>query len=192
MRVLATSLLSLLILTAAASPPPPQEPPLSAISPAEKLDRLFVQLKRTRDASDAQQISSEIWAVWGSSGSATVDLLVRSADAAIEKKQYAVALDNLDEAIGLKPSYAEAWNKRATLHFKTGNYERSMADIAQVLAREPRHFGALSGMAAILQSSGRDAASLAVWDKVLDLYPANRAAQSQVRLLSEKLAGSKT
>jgi tetratricopeptide (TPR) repeat protein len=192
MRVLATSLLSLLILTAAASPPPPQEPPLSAISPAEKLDRLFVQLKRTRDASAAQQISSEFWAVWGSSGSATVDLLVRSADAAIEKKQYAVALDNLDEAIGLKPSYAEAWNKRATLHFKTGNYERSMADIAQVLAREPRHFGALSGMAAILQSSGRDAASLAVWDKVLDLYPANRAAQSQVRLLSEKLAGSKT
>jgi tetratricopeptide (TPR) repeat protein len=192
MRFLATSLLSLLILTAAASPPPPQEPPLSAISPAEKLDRLFVQLKRTRDASAAQQISSEIWAVWGRSGSATVDLLVRSADAAIEKSQYAVALDNLDEAIGLKPSYAEAWNKRATLHFKTGNYERSMADIAQVLAREPRHFGALSGMAAILQSSGRDTAALAVWEKVLDLYPANRAAQGQVRSLSEKLAGSKT
>lgn len=192
MRIMATALLPLLILTAAASPPPPQEAPLSATSPAEKLDTYFVQLKRTRDASAAQQIAANIWSVWSASGSATVDLLVKSADAAIEKKQFAAALDYLDEAIALKPSYAESWNKRATLHFKTGNYERSMADIAQVLLREPRHFGALSGMAAILEASGNDEGALHIWEKVLDLYPANRAAQNQVRSLSEKLSGSRT
>lgn len=194
MRILATTLLPLLILTAAAAPPPapPQEPPLSAISPAERLDTYFTQLKRTRDATAAQQIAANIWAVWNKSGSATVDLLVKSADAAIEKQKFVAALDYLDEAIALKPSYAESWNKRATLHFKTGNYERAMADISQVLLREPRHFGALSGMAAILEATGNDEAAMHIWENVLAIYPANRAAQNQVRSLSEKLAGSRT
>lgn len=195
MRFLATLILSVLILTAAAAPPapvPPQEPPLAAISPSEKLDKLFALLKRVRDPAAAQRIVGDIWAVWNVSGSATVDLMLRSADAAESKQQYAAALDYLDEAIALKPDYAGSWNKRATLHFKTGNYERSMADIAQVLAREPRHFGAMTGMAAILEDAGQDAAALAVWERVIDLYPADRDAQTHVRALTEKLDGNKT
>lgn len=194
MRILAISIASLILLTAAAAPPPEpaQEPPLSAISPSEKLDRLFTQLKRTRDPAAAQVIAGDIWAVWGQSGSATVDLLLRSADMAVAKKQTAAALDYLDEAIALNPSYAESWNKRATLHYNSGNYDKSMADIAQVLIREPRHFGALSGMAAILEETGNDKAALGVWEKVLDVYPANKGAQEHVRTLSDKLAGTKT
>ncbi|MCD2174108.1 tetratricopeptide repeat protein [Rhizobium sp. C4] len=197
MRFIATLILPVLILSAAAAPPASvpvvqEPPPLEAVSPSQKLDKLFAQLKRLRDPSAAQGVVAEIWGVWNISGSATVDLMLRSADAAAGKQEYAAALDYLDEAIALKPDYAESWNKRATLHFKTGNYERSMADIAQVLAREPRHFGALSGMAAILEDAGRDAAALAIWERVIDLYPANRDAQGHVRTLSEKLDGNKT
>lgn len=195
MRFLAILILPVLILTAAAQPPAPsqpQEPPLAAVSPSEKLDKLFAQLKRMRDPSAAQGVVAEIWSVWDSSGSATVDLMLRSAETAAGKQQYAAALDYLDEAIALKPDYAGSWNKRATLHFKTGNFERAMADIAQVLLREPRHFGALSGMGAILQDAGQDEAALAIWEKVIDLYPANREAQGHVRTLTEKLDGNKT
>ncbi len=197
MRFIATSILPVLILTAAAQPPAtlpaqPEPPPLAAISPSQKLDTLFAQLKRLRDPSAAEGVVARIWNVWNTSGSATVDLMLRSADAAAAKQQYPAALDYLDQAIALKPDYAESWNKRATLHFKTGNYERSMADIAQVLAREPRHFGALTGMAAILEDAGQDAAALDIWRRVIDLYPANRDAQGHVRTLSEKLDGNKT
>lgn len=196
MRFLATLILPVLILSAASPPPavepPPQGPPLAAVSPAQKLDKLFAQLKRTRDPDAAQAIVGDIWAAWNISGSATVDLMLRSADMAASKQQYSAALDYLDEAIALKPDYAGSWNKRATLHFKTGNFERSMADIAQVLAREPRHFGALTGMATILEDAGQDAAALAVWERVIDIYPANRDAQGHVRSLTEKLDGNKT
>lgn len=197
MRFFVTSILPVLMLTAAAQPPatPPKSqdpPPLAAISPSQKLDSLFAQLKRLRDPSVAEGVVAQIWGVWNTSGSATVDLMLRSAEAAAAKQQYSAALDYLDEAIALKPDYAESWNKRATLHARTGNYERSMADIAQVLAREPRHFGALSGMAAILEDAGQDAAALDIWERVIDLYPANRDAQGHVRALSEKLDGNKT
>lgn len=207
MRFIVIPFLSCLLLTAAAAPPamqmPPETPtmqnpaqqdqaPLDATSPAEKLDNLFTRLKRTRNADAAQAIAAEIWAVWNDSGSATIDFLMRSADMATAKNETATALDYLDEAIALRPGYAESWNRRATLHYKTGNYDKSMADIAKVLIREPRHFGALSGMAAILEETGSDAAALAVWEKVLDVYPANRDAQDHVKTLSDKLAGSKT
>jgi cytochrome c-type biogenesis protein CcmH/NrfG len=61
-----------------------------------------------------------------------------------------------------------------------------------VLKLEPRHFGALSGMAAILAATGNDQIALKAWERVLDVYPADRTAQEQVGTLSEKLAGSRT
>jgi cytochrome c-type biogenesis protein CcmH/NrfG len=61
-----------------------------------------------------------------------------------------------------------------------------------VLDIEPRHFGALSGMAAILMETGNDALALKAWERFLAIYPANRSAQEQMNTLSEKLAGSRT
>jgi cytochrome c-type biogenesis protein CcmH/NrfG len=73
-----------------------------------------------------------------------------------------------------------------------GDYARSMEDINQVLRIEPRHFGALAGMAAILTETGKDQLALKAWERFLEVYPADRAAQDQVNTLSEKLAGSPT
>ncbi len=61
-----------------------------------------------------------------------------------------------------------------------GNYRKSMSDINQVLALEPRHFGALAGMAAILSASGEDALALKAWERFLAVYPAERKAQEQL------------
>lgn len=168
------------------------EPPLAAISPAERLDTYFAQLKKIRDPSAAGDVAAKIRAVWNDSGSATVNLLMQWATDALKDKKYSVALDYLDQAIALKPDYAEAWNRRATLHYAAGNYDKSMADIAHVLALEPRHFGALTGMAAILEETGRDADALGVWERILEIYPADRDSQGHVKSLAEKVAGSKT
>jgi tetratricopeptide (TPR) repeat protein len=129
---------------------------------------------------------------WSDSGSATINLLMQWADKAIQEKRNAAAMDFLDQVIALKPDYAEGWNRRATLNYAIGDYRKSMEDINQVLRIEPRHFGALAGMAAILSEAGNDELTLKAWERFLEIYPANRAAQEQANTLSEKIAGSRT
>ena len=169
-----------------------EQPDNADSSPKQRLDQLYGQLKRERDPEKASSIANQIRMEWNDSNSATINLLMQWADKAIEDKRNPAALDFLDEAIALKPTYAESWNRRATLNFVLGNYRKSMADIEQVLKIEPRHFGALSGMAAILATTGNDQITLKAWERVLDVYPADRTAQEQVSTLSEKLAGSRT
>ena len=161
-------------------------------TPAQRLDTLFSELKRESDPDKARSIADQIHREWQESGSATINLLIQWADKAISEENNAAALDFLDEAIRLKPDYVEGWNRRATLHFKSGNYRKSMSDINQVLRIEPRHFGALAGMAAIMEQTGRDEMALKALEKVLDLYPAERDAQKELGDLAEKLTGQRT
>lgn len=157
----------------------------------DTLDTLFADLKREADPKAARRISEQIWANWRESGSATGNLLMQWTDKAVEARKLGLALDFLDQVIVLMPEYAEAWNRRATIHYLMGNPAKSMADISMVLALEPRHFGALAGMAGILADEGKDALALKAWQELLDIYPANREAQNKLAELAEKLAGDR-
>nr|WP_245582387.1 hypothetical protein [Neorhizobium lilium] len=171
-------------------PPAPAAP--AAIAPAKTIDSLFDALKRERDPIKARGIASQIMADMNDSGSATVNLLMQWAATAIKEKRNVAALDFLDQVTVLDPAYPEGWNRRATLHYTMGETRKSMSDIAEVLRREPRHLGALVGMAGILTESGKDQLALKAWERYLDVYPADRDAQEAVTKLSEKLAGSRT
>lgn len=175
--------------------PQPANPIVPASAPAKAanpLDPLFDALKRERDPAKAKGIASQIASNMADSGSATVNLLMQWAATAIKEKRNGAALDFLDQVTVLDPAYPEGWNRRATLHYTMGNTRKSMADIAEVLKREPRHFGALAGMAGILMESGKDQLALKAWEDYLAVYPADRDAQEAVAKISEKLAGNRT
>ena len=110
---------------------------------------------------------------------------------AMRRNDYGKAQDLLDQVVVLAPEYAEGWNRRATLYYTMQDFGRSIADIETTLALEPRHFGALSGLAAIMQRTGNDKVALKTWYKVLEIYPANPQAQESVIRLEEKLADSR-
>jgi len=157
--------------------------------PDARIDQLFGELKRARSEQAARRISSRISREWSNSGSASVDLLMQWSQKAIDEKKTAVALDFLDEIVTLAPDYAEGWNRRATLHFMMDNYGRSMADIDRVLRLEPRHFGALAGMAAILRETGRKDAAIRAYERLLDIYPMMRDAQTELGRLADEMSG---
>lgn len=156
---------------------------------ANRLDKLFGELKRERNEKAAERIAQRIWQQWYKSGSASIDLMMSWSNDAIEAKKFDVALDFLDQVVTLAPAYPEGWNRRATVHFMMNNYAKSMADIEHTLELEPRHFGALSGMAQILKNTDRKQLALDAYQRVLDIYPMMRSAQAEVATLSEELAG---
>jgi tetratricopeptide (TPR) repeat protein len=91
--------------------------------------------------------------------------------------------------VKLKPDYVEAWNRRATIHYMRKEFGQSMQDIRQVLSREPRHFGALSGLGMILQEFGEDKQALEVFRKALEVHPNLQRIPDLVKSLSEKVEG---
>ena len=158
---------------------------------AAALDLMFVELRHAKNEALAADVAERIKNEWNQSGSATVDLLMQWASEAMDKKDFPTALDFLDQAIVLKPDFAEGWNRRATAHFLAGNYSKSMTDIERTLALEPRHFGALSGMGMIFLDLGKKELALSALRKALDVYPQLRDTQKQVGELEEQLAGSR-
>ncbi|HEY5819641.1 MAG TPA: hypothetical protein VIU14_14830 [Mesorhizobium sp.] len=166
-----------------------EEPAKPELTHEQKLDELFSELKRERNEKASQRISGRIWQEWNRSGSASIDLMMGWAKKAMDDKKYDVALDFLDQVVVLDPKYPEGWNRRATLHFMMHNFGKSMADIEQTLELEPRHFGALSGMARIMEEGDRKELALSAYQRVLEIYPMDRNAQNQVSELSEQLAG---
>ena len=108
---------------------------------------------------------------------------------AIGAEEYPDALKILDPTIALLPDWAEGWNARATARYLDDDYDGSMADIAQTLKREPRHLGALMGMAAILEARGKKEDALKVYERALAIAPHWRNAQEAADKLKAALAG---
>ncbi|MDF1600554.1 tetratricopeptide repeat protein [Mesorhizobium sp. YIM 152430] len=158
-------------------------------SAGSSLDDLFHDLKRSGNEAAAARIASRIQREWTRSGSRSIDLLMQWASVAMQARKFDTALDLLDQVVTLSPDYAEGWNRRATVHFMMNNYALSMSDIDRTLRLEPRHFGALAGMAQILQRTGRKEPALKAYERVLDVYPMMRNAQDQVGTLADELAG---
>ncbi|MEM7214456.1 MAG: hypothetical protein AAF423_02845 [Pseudomonadota bacterium] len=170
----------------------PPEDDQAVAETTDTLDRLFEKLRKDPKASSAGATARMIWREWSVSGSKSIDLLMSWAIVAMGRQEFARAQDLLDQVVVLAPDYAEGWNRRATLYYTIDDFSRSIADIETTLALEPRHFGALSGLAVIMQRVGNEQAALKTWYKVLEIYPANPQAQQSVINLEEKLAGSRT
>jgi len=168
---------------------PPSDLPPSPHGQTYNLDTLFGALKIAPDEASAKAIEDRIWAMWMVSGSDTCALLMSRSKAAIDDKDYDLAIKLLDAVITLKPDYVEAWNRRATVYYLKNDYGHSLADLREVLVREPRHFGALSGLGMILQEIGDDKDALKAYRKALEIDPHLEHIPDVVRTLSEKVEG---
>jgi len=169
--------------------PPDKLPKAPKGDRTRNVDFLFDALKAAPDADIAKQVENRIWAIWLASGSDTADLLMSRVKGAIEAKDTKLAVQLLDSIIEIKPNYIEAWNRRATLFFALKDYGRAMADIREVLNREPRHFGALAGLGMILEEVGEDKLALDAYRKALAVNPHMQKIPEQVKTLTEKVEG---
>jgi tetratricopeptide (TPR) repeat protein len=170
-------------------PEAPEKLPRVGADRTRGLEFLFGALKAAPDPASAKHVEGRIWALWTQTSSDTTMLLMTRAKTAIEKKQPDVALKLLDKVVKLKPEYVEGWNRRATIYYLQNEYAKSLGDIREVLAREPRHFGALAGLGMIMQELGDDKRALDAFRKALEINPHLEKLPDMVKSLTEKVEG---
>lgn len=134
-------------------------------------DRLFAFLARARTEAEARAMEDEIWRHWmRAPDTAAAELMAK----AMERRtsyDFAGAVAILDDLVVLAPEWAEGWNQRATIRFMQGDFPGSLSDIEETLQREPRHFGAMAGMALILTRQGRVRQAQAILREAVEINP---------------------
>src|SRR6202790_2800385 len=167
------------------------EPPsnLPRIQGTMNLDRLFEALKLAPDDESAKYVENRIWAMWIATDSDTTTLLMTRVKAAIDAKDLDLGIKLLTAIIDIKPDYLEAWNRRATIYYMKKDFDDSLSDIHEVLKREPRHFGALSGWGMIMKGVGEDKQALEAFRRALAVHPRLEHIPDLVKQLTEKVEG---
>lgn len=167
-------------------------PMLLALSPAaaepSRLDSLFERLRAADDA-DARQIEREIWIEWSKSGSAAMDLLLQRGRDALEAGDTDTAIAHLTALVDHAPDFAEGYNARATAYYNAGLLGPSIRDIGRTLELNPRHFGALSGLAMIFEELKRPEKALEVYRKVLEIDPHAEGVPDAITRLTAEIQG---
>jgi tetratricopeptide (TPR) repeat protein len=169
-RIVLQLIAAIALIAASATQASAQSDPHAAAR-VQRLDGLFAVLKTAKDQDEGDVIVADIWKVWLQSGSADMDGRMEQVIKLMAHGLLQHAREALDEIVAAAPQWAEGWNKRATVLFLMGEYDRSLADIERVLALEPRHFGALAGIGMIRTEKGELREALAAYRRALAVNP---------------------
>ncbi len=136
-----------------------------------RLDTLFDQLTTTTETDAANRLTEKIWEIWIQTDDSDSQEIMHQGIDAMNQRDLEKALSLYDTLTQQAPDFAEAWNKRATVHYLLGNISESAVDVKKTLELEPRHFGALSGLGLLYLASGKAEAALAAFERALEVNP---------------------
>ena len=141
------------------------------------------QALRDTDADTREHAENAMWRIWERSGNQQVDRLYQAGVAQMKGGDLLKAIATFSRIIEIKPGFAEGWNKRATLYFLAGEYRKSLADCAQVIKRNPYHFGALAGYGQIYLRLEDYERSLEYFHRALEVNPNMDSVKLNILLL---------
>jgi tetratricopeptide (TPR) repeat protein len=142
---------------------------------------------RDTDAEVRQLAQAALWAIWLRSGDTAVDALLQDGMRLMEQGRFPEAVDVFSEVIKRAPAFAEGWNKRATVYYLMGEYDRSLADCEEVIRRNPIHFGALSGFGLIYLEKGELERAAEYFERALAVNPNLDRVQAALEQIREIL-----
>jgi tetratricopeptide (TPR) repeat protein len=161
----------------------------SSISNADErkneLDRLFNELK-IKDFLISQKTEQQIWDIWSTHPTDDkLTLILSEGSKFVRNQQLLDAIDVFTKVIQLDPTWAEAWNKRATVLYLLGDYEGSQKDIDKVLELEERHFGALAGQGLVNIKLENYEKAIESYKKAKEIYPSMQSPEIMIEQIKE-------
>ena len=153
-----------------------------------RLSALFDQLKQTHEVEEGTAITQEIWEVWYEISDEEARGLLHKGIAFMSQADYPSALMAFTRLTKIKPDFAEAWNRRATLLYIMGEFNLSLQDIKQTLELEPRHFGAIAGLGQIYLRQDKLIQARKAFEKALDINPHLEGARTNIKIINKLLS----
>lgn len=155
-------------------------------APGEDLDTLHEKLRdpgfeRWREA------EREIWQHWSRSGSPSADLLLERGREAMEAERPGVAVEHFSALIDHAPNFAEGYHARATAFYSLQMFGPALADLERALALNPRHFGALMGLATMFEAMGAPEEALSAYRAVRAIHPHRPDLKDAIERLERRL-----
>jgi len=142
---------------------------------------------RDSDAIVRDNAESSMWQVWSRSGEPVIDQLFAKGLEQMNAREGEQAIATFSEIIRRKPEFAEGWNKRATVYYLLGEYQKSLADCDEVMKRNPYHFGALSGYGMIYMQLDQPALALEYFERALRVNPNLESTRQTIEMLKTLL-----
>jgi len=150
-----------------------------------ELNRLFDELK-IKDQSSSFKIEQKIWKIWSTHpNNDELTSMLSVGSEFVNNNQYPKAVEIFTNVIELDPSWAEAWNKRATVLYMMGEFEKSQNDIDEVLKLEKRHFGALAGQGLVNIKLENYEKAIMSYEEAMKIYPSMNSPKIMIKELKE-------
>ena len=128
-------------------------------------------LLRDPDAMVHQMAEHALWSIWFRSGTPEANHEVCRGTKALNRRDFEHALTHFNRAVDFDPSFAEAYNQRAIVHYLSERFEESVEDCHRTVSRMPCHFGAWAGMGHCYAHLGKHAEAIRSYEKALEINP---------------------
>jgi Flp pilus assembly protein TadD len=149
------------------------------------LDTLFRKLQEATDPVAVQNVEAAIWEQWTVPSDAGQRALMVQGIAQMHAGDLSGALGTFNELVERAPDLSEAWNKRATVQWLRGDFPASLKDICETVKREPRHFGAYSGLGMIRAEMGENGRAVAAFELARKYNPHIVGIDAEIARLKE-------
>ena len=150
-----------------------------------QLDKLFTELKKNISSS-SPGIVQQIWILWSTHPTdQKLTSMLDEGSILVQDQKLNKAIKVFTEVIKMDPSWAEAWNKRATVYYMIGEFQKSQNDIDKVLELEKRHFGALAGQGLVNIKLENYEKAIESYKKAKEIYPTMKSPEIMIKKIKE-------
>ena len=155
-----------------------------------RLNGLFDKLYIAESKNEINNLTHDIWKIWDETNDPKIEADYHGGLEAMRIGDFVMSIDFFTRVIEKNPDFAEGWNKRATVYYILGQFDKSMIDINKTLLLEPRHFGAMDGMGLIFIQLQQYDKAIKIYDQMLEIFPHSVDTLAKKKLIQEYISQS--
>jgi len=141
------------------------------------------------EPAEAKRLERQLQALWGKSGSAAMDLLLKRGRDALEASDTSAAIEHLTALTDHAPDFAEGWYLRASAYFEAGLYGPSLADLENALRLNPNNYNAIIGLGAMFETFGDPMRAYDAYLRAQAIHPHHEEVGKALERLKPEIEG---